>query len=277
MAPRKPSGGPYGYPGGNCNYYPTTTHSAEHTGLGCGGNINDHRSSRIPNHSRSPEPLAIELVAVAGRPKAEVSTGAAEELAKFLRRLRFRSGRKKMTYKEMAEATGGRRYCSASTFSRADLGGDSVPRVETVGAYVLACGGTSTQLRQAYRLLDAAREKNQMARTRARIRDLKELSRIVRQKNFPTVEKSEYSHMVLQFQNALRKYRIESGSLSYRSIEANARAAGFQIPKSTAHRIISTETPLQWAQVKAFLVGCRPGHTPDLMPWYCAWITTFGP
>ncbi len=60
---------------------------------------------------------------MAGRKKAGIAEGLAEDLSRFLRQLRALPDGSMVTYAEMADRLGGQQYCSAATLSRADLGG----------------------------------------------------------------------------------------------------------------------------------------------------------
>ncbi|MET9398815.1 hypothetical protein [Kitasatospora sp. NPDC002965] len=214
---------------------------------------------------------------MAGRKKAGVTPGLAEELSKFLRRLRPRPGGSEITYSEMAEILGGRRYCSAVTLSRADQGGDRVPRVETVTGYVVACEGTPDDLRHARRLLSTAQRSRQRALTAEEFDDPKQGARVARQRHRAVSPHPDYMRSRLDFQQGLKGYREESGGLSMRAIAENAQAADLHITKSTVHRMLSPEGMfLSWESVEAFLTGCRPARLPDMDAWRRAWQRVFG-
>ncbi|MFF3068857.1 helix-turn-helix domain-containing protein [Kitasatospora sp. NPDC057936] len=213
---------------------------------------------------------------MSGRNKAGVQSGPAEELARFLRRLRRRPDGTNLTYKEMADRIGGKRYCSAPTLSRADQGGNCIPRIETVQEYALACGASPDQLQHARRLLSAARRLRLLHATASRYDDPKAGARIARQAHPAVAPHPNYMRSRLDFQNGLRSYHREVGSPSVRAISANAELSGLHITKSTAHRMLSTGLDPTWEQVHAFLTGCRPGKLPDLLVWRQAWDRVFG-
>jgi hypothetical protein len=213
---------------------------------------------------------------MSGRNKAGVQSGPAEELASFLRRLRRRPDGTNLTYAEMADRIGGKRYCSAATLSRADQGGDCIPRIETVQEYALACGASPDQVQHARRLLSAARRLRLLHATASRYDDPKTGARIARQAHPAVAPHPNYMRSRLDFQNGLRSYHREVGSPSVRAISANAEPSGLHITKSTAHRMLSTGLDPTWEQVRAFLTGCRPGKLPDLRVWRQAWGRVFG-
>ncbi|MEV0192367.1 hypothetical protein AB0I39_28025 [Kitasatospora purpeofusca] len=214
---------------------------------------------------------------MAGRKKAGIAEGLAEDLSRFLRQLRALPDGSMVTYAEMADRLGGRRYCSAATLSRADLGGDQLPRIETVTGYVKACGGTPGHLQHAHRLLATAQRKNERARTAARFDDPKQGARAALQQHPATPRHPDYMRTPLDFQQGLQGYRQETGGLSMQAIARNAQASGLYISKSTVHRMLSPGIFPQWHQVAAFLTGCRPHRLPDLQPWRRAWRRLFAP
>ncbi|ARF83354.1 helix-turn-helix domain-containing protein [Kitasatospora aureofaciens] len=213
---------------------------------------------------------------MSGRTKAGVQDGPAEELASFLRWLRRRPDGTDLTYAEMAGRIGGKRYCSAATLSRADQGGDYIPRIETVQEYARACGATPAQLQHARRLLSAARRLRALHATASRYDDPKAGSRIARQAHPAIAPHPNYMRGRLDFQNGLRSYRREVGNPSVRAISANAELSGLHITKSTVHRMLSRGMDPSWEQVQALLTGCRPGKLPDLRVWRQAWSRIFG-
>ncbi|MFD9061861.1 hypothetical protein ACFVZ3_10100 [Kitasatospora purpeofusca] len=214
---------------------------------------------------------------MAGRKKAGTAQGMAEDLAEFLRQLRVRSDGGTVSYAEMADRLGGRRYCSAVTLSRADQGGDRLPRAETVTGYVMACGGALVHLQHARRLLAIAQRRRQRARTAALFKDPRQGAKVAVQRHPATARHPDYMRTPLDFQQGLRGYRREVGGPSVRTIAENARTGGKHITKSSVQRMVTHGMFPGWQQVEAFLVGCRPEKLPDLEPWHRAWRRVFGP
>ncbi|KOV10721.1 hypothetical protein ADK60_37425 [Streptomyces sp. XY431] len=214
---------------------------------------------------------------MAGRKKAGVAQGPAEELSKFLRRLRRRPDGSELTYAEMADRLGGRRFCSAPTLSRSDQGGDRLPRIETVDGYARACGATPAEIQHARRLLTTAQRNQKRARTAAEYADPGQGLRAARRRYPAIAPHPDYMRTPLDFQHGLRAYRRETGGLSVRAIAENAELSGLPITKSTVQRMLTHGTFPQWQQVEALLTGCRPGKLPDLEPWHRAWRRIFGP
>ncbi|MFD5559049.1 hypothetical protein [Kitasatospora griseola] len=213
---------------------------------------------------------------MAGRKKAGVEPGPAEDLAFFLRRLRRRPDGTDLTYRQLADSLGGVRYCSLATLSRADRGGDSLPRPQTVRGYVTACGGGAAELEQARRLLTTAKRRHQREKTAATYAD-PNLGKQAARRRHPTVAPHpDYIRNPIDFQLALRSYRRETGSLSVRGIARNAEEAGFPISKSAVDRMLTGPRSFPtWDQVQAVLIGCRPHRPPDLGAWASAWRRVF--
>ncbi|KDN80460.1 helix-turn-helix domain-containing protein [Kitasatospora cheerisanensis] len=213
---------------------------------------------------------------MAGRKKAGVEPGPAEDLAEFLRRLRRRPDGTDLTYRQLADRLGGVRYCSLVTLSRADRGGTFLPRPETVRGYVSACGGGAAEQEQARRLLATAKRRHQREKTAAAYADPK-LGKQEARRRHPTVAPHpDYMRSPIDFQLGLRSYRHETGGLSVRGIARNAEEAGYAISKSAVNRMLTGPRSFPtWDQVEAFLFGCRPHRLPDLDTWNSAWRRVF--
>ncbi|GLW74965.1 hypothetical protein Kpho02_72620 [Kitasatospora phosalacinea] len=213
---------------------------------------------------------------MAGRTKAGVEPGLAEDLARFLRQLRRRPDGTDLTYIELADRLDGARYCSAATLSRADRGGDCIPRLETVRGYVKACGGWAHDQEQARRLLAAAHRRRRRAKTASTYADPRLGARAARRQHPAVAPHPHYIRTPVDFQLGLRSYREENGSLSLRAIALNASRSGYPISKSAVDRMLSQPRSFPtWDQVMAVLVGCRPKRMPDLNVWHRAWRHAF--
>ncbi|MER6774940.1 helix-turn-helix transcriptional regulator [Streptomyces bacillaris] len=179
-----------------------------------------------------------------GRIEKEIAT-TSPALRELVQWLRDRRAAARLTYRELADATG----LHATTLQRV-ASGRTVPMLERVLAYAWACGARGYDAHLLW--LKARRERvraggsGRPAPSPALVGDLAELSA------------------------ALRGLYEDVGGPSLRLMEVRAGSFG-SLPRSAAHRIVSKQSvPRDLKQLQAFLRACDLPES-SWKPWESAW------
>ncbi|WP_406359341.1 helix-turn-helix transcriptional regulator [Streptomyces sp. NBC_00715] len=178
-----------------------------------------------------------------GRPEKSIRTLNVHLmlLATYLRETREEAG---LTYAELAART--RPVVSATTLQRA-ASGDSIPRLEVVEAYVLACGTHSAD--RARKLWRQARSWEYGA-------------------NYTNAPRPRLAENAADLRAALRATYYKAGAMPLREME---RRAGLgRLPRTTVRRMFNGTTMLDQEQLRSFLRVCDVPER-DHQDWLDAW------
>ncbi|MCX5443893.1 helix-turn-helix transcriptional regulator [Streptomyces sp. NBC_00063] len=178
-----------------------------------------------------------------GRPEKPIRTlnPYLMTLATYLRETREEAG---LTYAELAART--RHIWSATTLQRA-AGGERIPRLQVVEAYVLACGPRSAE--RARRLWRHARSWEHGA-------------------NFTNAPRPLLVASAADLRAALRATYYKAGAMPLREME---RRAGLgRLPRTTVRRMLDGATMLDQEQLRSFLTVCDVPER-DHQDWLDAW------
>ncbi|WP_327411229.1 helix-turn-helix transcriptional regulator (plasmid) [Streptomyces sp. NBC_01281] len=162
-------------------------------------------------------------------------------LARHLRETREEAG---LTYAQLAART--RPVVSATTLQRA-ASGETVPRLEVVEAYVLACGPRSAE--RARKLWRQARSWEHGA-------------------NYTSAPRPRLAENAADLRAALRATYYKTGAMPLREME---RRAGLgRLPRTTVRRMFNGTTMLDQEQLRAFLRVCDVPER-EHQDWLDAW------
>ncbi|MFJ4013955.1 helix-turn-helix domain-containing protein [Streptomyces sp. NPDC090026] len=180
------------------------------------------------------------------RPEKPVATGnrALRDLAEWLRERRARTGQ---GYRALAVRAG----CHATTLQRA-ASGESVPKLQTVLTYAMACDASPEEARRLWR--------------EARY----EHTRQLRGGRGLPAPKPRYVRDLADLAAAMLDLYEKAGSPTLRTMEERAGRFGV-LPRSTVHRIVHRRTmPNDLGQFRAFLKACEAPEA-DWQEWEAAW------